>query len=90
MVLMLFSSVHSIGFADAQRTGGPPVPYHPPQHVSAIIIRGWVAAPRVALVIFRLAKERQFGFIIIRARPSVRFSSPRAYSAPKGIAQLSE
>lgn len=47
-------------------------PTHPPQHVSAIILRGWGAAPRTALVIFRLAKERQFGFIIIRARPSVR------------------
>jgi hypothetical protein len=43
---VLICSLH--WFADAQRTGGPAVPYHPPQHVSVIILRRWSTgrAPR--------------------------------------------
>jgi hypothetical protein len=55
MVLMLWSSVHSIG---SQMHNGRADLLFPTTHATRVL-REWGAAPRTDLVIFRLAKERR-------------------------------
>ena len=53
MVLMLWSSVHSIG---SQMHNGRADLLFPTTHATRSVLREWGAAPRTALVIFRLAR----------------------------------